>query len=74
MIAVSHGYAWECQTQEGGWGLHGVFQDHAWKLRGVVNGIDYSEWNPTTDPHLKTGVHAVVTFSRCFCSRRAAPR
>ncbi|KAL4856848.1 Granule-bound starch synthase 2 [Chlorella vulgaris] len=54
MIAVSHGYAWECQTQEGGWGLHGVFQDHAWKLRGVVNGIDYSEWNPTTDPHLKT--------------------
>ena len=34
MVAVSHGYAWECQTQEGGWGLHAVFQEHAWKLRG----------------------------------------
>jgi starch synthase len=21
MVAVSHGYAWECQTQDGGWGL-----------------------------------------------------
>ncbi|EFN59970.1 hypothetical protein CHLNCDRAFT_6734, partial [Chlorella variabilis] len=55
MVAVSHGYAWECQTQEGGWGLHGIFQEHAWKLRGVVNGIDYQEWNPTVDPHLQSG-------------------
>lgn len=35
LVAVSHGYAWECQTQEGGWGLHGIFQEHAWKLRGA---------------------------------------
>ncbi|PSC74906.1 granule-bound starch synthase chloroplastic amyloplastic isoform X1 [Micractinium conductrix] len=54
LVAVSHGYAWECQTQEGGWGLHQVFQEHAWKLRGVVNGIDYSEWNPSSDPHLQS--------------------
>ena len=36
MIAVSHGYAWECQTQEGGWGLHGVFSENSWKLRGAA--------------------------------------
>ena len=35
MVAVSHGYAWECQTQEGGWGLHEVFQEAGWKLRGA---------------------------------------
>lgn len=38
IVAVSHGYAWECQTQDGGWGLDGVLRDHSWKLRGIVNG------------------------------------
>lgn len=55
MVAVSHGYAWECQTQEGGWGLHEIFQEHAWKLRGVVNGIDTAEWHPDVDPYLQAG-------------------
>lgn len=35
------GYAWECQTPEGGWGLDAVVRDNNWKLRGIVNGIDY---------------------------------
>ena len=39
-------YAWECQTQEGGWGLDGILREQSWKLRGIVNGIDYSEWSP----------------------------
>lgn len=52
MVAVSHGYAWECQTQEGGWGLDGVVRENAWKLRGVVNGIDTQDWNPSVDVHL----------------------
>jgi len=52
MVAVSHGYAWECQTQEGGWGLDAVIRDHGWKLRGVVNGIDLTEWSPSVDAHL----------------------
>ena len=34
MVAVSHGYAWECQTQEGGWGLDGVMRENNWKFRG----------------------------------------
>lgn len=37
-------YAEECQTPEGGWGLDGVLRQEAWKLRGVINGIDYLEW------------------------------
>ena len=47
-------YAWECQTQEGGWGLDSCLREHAWKLRGIVNGIDYSEWSPGGDPHLRS--------------------
>ncbi|BDA42851.1 Granule-bound starch synthase 2, chloroplastic/amyloplastic [Coccomyxa sp. Obi] len=54
IVAVSHGYAWECQTQEGGWGLDGVLREHSWKLRGIVNGMDYSEWSPGVDPHLRS--------------------
>eukprot|EP00271_Cylindrocystis_brebissonii_P017373 TRINITY_DN4509_c0_g1_i1.p1 TRINITY_DN4509_c0_g1~~TRINITY_DN4509_c0_g1_i1.p1 ORF type:complete len:864 (+),score=115.96 TRINITY_DN4509_c0_g1_i1:105-2594(+) len=53
IVAVSHGYAWECQTPEGGWGLDGVMRDHNNKLRGVVNGIDTNEWNPEIDGCLK---------------------
>ncbi len=47
-------YAWECQTAEGGWGLDGVLREHAWKLRGIVNGMDYAEWSPQSDPHLRS--------------------
>ncbi|GAQ91856.1 hypothetical protein KFL_008700010 [Klebsormidium nitens] len=53
LVAVSHGYAWECQTQDGGWGLDGVLRDHGWKLRGVVNGIDTQEWHPERDTFLR---------------------
>lgn len=54
IITVSHGYAWECQTQEGGWGLDGVIREQNWKLRGIVNGIDEKEWSPELDIHLKS--------------------
>ncbi|CAI5507853.1 unnamed protein product [Closterium sp. Naga37s-1] len=52
LVAVSRGYAWEVQTQMGGWGLDGVLREHAGKLRGVVNGIDTVEWGPESDVHL----------------------
>ncbi|GLC38947.1 Sucrose synthase [Pleodorina starrii] len=54
LVAVSHGYAWECQTPEGGWGLHEVLKVNNWKLRGIVNGIDDQEWNPALDEFLKS--------------------
>ena len=54
IVAVSNGYAWECQTQEGGWGLDGVIRENNWKLRGVVNGIDINDWNPAVDVHLES--------------------
>lgn len=54
IVAVSHGYAWECQTQDGGWGLDGVIREYNWKLRGIVNGIDDTEWSPELDAHLKS--------------------
>ncbi|XP_057963104.1 granule-bound starch synthase 2, chloroplastic/amyloplastic [Malania oleifera] len=52
VVTVSHGYAWELKTSEGGWGLHGIINENDWKLKGIVNGIDTKEWNPELDVHL----------------------
>uniref|UniRef100_A0A452YAP0 starch synthase n=5 Tax=Aegilops tauschii subsp. strangulata TaxID=200361 RepID=A0A452YAP0_AEGTS len=53
LLTVSHGYAWELKTPEGGWGLHGIINESDWKFQGIVNGIDTTDWNPRCDVHLK---------------------
>ncbi|KAL2335505.1 hypothetical protein Fmac_016718 [Flemingia macrophylla] len=52
IVTVSHGYAWELKTSEGGWGLHEIINENDWKFRGIVNGIDNKDWNPKFDTHL----------------------
>jgi starch synthase len=52
---VSPNYASEIQTPEYACGLAGLMQTLAGegRLRGILNGIDYEEFNPATDPRLK---------------------
>lgn len=52
LTTVSPRYAKEIQTPEYGFGLDGVLRDHAYKLKGILNGINYKEWNPETDPYI----------------------
>ncbi|URE36117.1 starch synthase [Musa troglodytarum] len=54
LITVSHGYAWELTTSEGGWGHHEIINENNWKFRGIVNGIDTEDWNPELDLHLQS--------------------
>jgi starch synthase len=49
---VSPRYAEEIQTAPLGCGLEGVLQARRDVLSGIVNGADYREWDPRTDPHL----------------------
>lgn len=49
---VSEGYAKEIQSSVGGWGLEGVVKDRSSDLYGILNGIDYDEWNPEKDKHI----------------------
>ncbi|EFJ52150.1 hypothetical protein VOLCADRAFT_103172 [Volvox carteri f. nagariensis] len=71
LVAVSHGYAWECQTPEGGWGLHEVLKVNNWKLRGIVNGIDDQEWNPALDEFLQTDGYRNFTLDTMVEGKRA---
>lgn len=50
---VSRRYAREIQTEEFGFGLHGVLQSRAGKISGILNGIDSGVWNPETDPFIR---------------------
>ncbi len=46
---VSRKYAQEIQTEEFGYGLEGVLRSRAASVQGILNGVDYEEWNPATD-------------------------
>lgn len=49
---VSNAYCREIRTEEMGCGLQGVLQQRAHDLYGILNGIDYEDWNPSTDPFI----------------------
>jgi starch synthase len=47
---VSRGYSKEIQTPEFGYGLDGVLRTRAKVIFGILNGVDYRDWDPATDP------------------------
>ena len=52
LTTVSPTYAKEIQSDPLGCGLDGVLRQRADSLTGIVNGVDYSVWNPAADPAL----------------------
>jgi starch synthase len=52
ITTVSPSYAREIQTPAFGVGFDGILRARAARLRGILNGIDGSIWNPETDPLL----------------------
>jgi starch synthase len=52
LTTVSRKYAEEIQTPEFGEQLDGVLRGRTADLRGILNGVDYAEWNPATDRRL----------------------
>jgi starch synthase len=49
---VSRKYSQEIQTPEYGYGLEGILGYRRDDLFGIINGVDYQEWNPETDPSI----------------------
>lgn len=52
ITTVSPTYAVEIQSDEGGMGLAGLLRERARDIRGILNGIDTSVWDPATDVNL----------------------
>ena len=49
VTTVSRKYSQEIQTSEYGFGLEGVLRSRSATVTGILNGVDYAEWDPATD-------------------------
>lgn len=54
---VSETYARELLKEEYGRGLQNLFRELRGKLYGVLNGLDYDDFNPSTDKLIKKNFH-----------------
>ncbi|MDK6234249.1 glycogen synthase GlgA [Aerococcus sanguinicola] len=63
VTTVSPRYAGEIQTPEFGEGLDACLRDNHFKIRGIINGIDYDLNNPKTDPNLAVNYDAQTVQS-----------
>lgn len=67
LTTVSKKYSHEIQTEEYGCGMHGVLQERASDLFGIVNGIDDTTWNPATDQFLPATFNAEDLSGKAAC-------
>jgi starch synthase len=71
---VSPTYAHEITTREGGFGLDGLLRHRHFDLHGILNGLDYDEWNPAADARLPAGFAAGRLERRPECKRALQAR
>jgi len=69
ITTVSRKYAEEIQTAEFGNGLEDVLRKRSSDLFGILNGVDYDEWNPATDPHIAAHYSAENLAGKKECRR-----
>jgi len=69
ITTVSRKYAQEIQTSEYGFGLEGVLRARSGTVAGILNGVDYSEWDPETDPHIAANYTAGDLSGKALCKR-----
>ncbi len=69
LTTVSKKYAQEIQTSEFGNGLESVLQQRSGDLFGILNGVDYDEWNPAIDSHIAAHYTADKLEGKKECRR-----
>jgi starch synthase len=69
LTTVSPTYAREIQTPEFGFGLDGALSARAGDLSGILNGVDYSVWDPETDPLIPAHYSASDLAGKRACKK-----
>jgi len=69
ITTVSPTYAREIQTPELGFGLHELLRQRSEVLLGILNGADYSEWDPEHDPFIAARYSAADLTGKLICKR-----
>ncbi len=67
LLAPSPAAAREIPELGQGFGLEGLLTRRRDDLRGLLTGLDQSEWNPATDPYLPAGYHWGAPAGKTLC-------
>jgi starch synthase len=66
---VSPTYAWETRSTELGMGMNGALQAKGDAYTGILNGVDYEDWDPATDPLIPANYTADDLSGKWACKR-----
>jgi starch synthase len=69
VTTVSPRYAREIMTEELGCGLDGLLRRRGRELVGILNGVDYDEWNTTSNPFLPSVYSREDLGGKAACKR-----
>ena len=69
LTTVSKKYAEEIQTPEFGYGLDGVVRSRRDHVVGILNGVDYSVWNPEKDKLIAATYSAKDLSGKHLCKK-----
>jgi starch synthase len=67
ITTVSEHYKREILSEEGGCGLQVVLWENSHKLTAILNGADYTRWNPSTDSLLPSRYETNTLSGKHFC-------
>jgi starch synthase len=65
--AVSPQYAREIQGPEMGYGFDPILRSRGQDLAGILNGVDYDEWDPRVDTHIARSYSAQDLSGKAEC-------
>jgi starch synthase len=72
ITTVSPRYAREITTTEFGAGLDGLLRKRQSALIGILNGVDYDEWNTTSNPFLASSFSRSIPMHHCLAWSHAS--
>lgn len=74
VTTVSPSYAWEIRDPWFSYGLDPILNARAWKIRGILNGIDTDRYNPETDPDIYANYNVNDLSGKAVCKQKLQER